>query len=170
MTKGKTKKQLQKEEADKVFMLKIIMFIGAILAVGIFVINVKADQIVHGFKNPSFSGVGTSSHYLTIENQEFNRKENIKAELKAYKEQLKRDAENTTLARFIRNLESRIYAQLSRQLVDSLFGETASEFGILELEGNTIEYKVEDDKVTLTITDEEGNVTEITVPLGSFTF
>ena len=133
MTKGKTKKQLQKEEADKVLMLKIIMFIGAILAVGIFVINVKADQIVHGFKNPSFSGVGTSSHYLTIENQEFNRKENIKAELKAYKEQLKRDAENTTLARFIRNLESRIYAQLSRQLVDSLFGETASEFGILEL-------------------------------------
>ena len=75
-------------------------------------------------KTQSFSGVGTSSHYLTIENQEFNRKEANKAELKAYKEQLKRDAENTTLARFIRNLESRIYAQLSRQLVDALFGDT----------------------------------------------
>ena len=61
-------------------------------------------------------------------------------------------------------------AQLSRQLVDSLFGETASDFGVLELEGNTIEYRVEDDKVTLIITDEEGNTTEITVPLGSFTF
>ncbi len=85
-------------------------------------------------------------------------------------EEVEREAENTTLARFIRNLESRIYAQLSRQLVDSLFGETASEFGTLELEGNTIEYKVEDDKVTLIITDEEGNTTEITVPLGSFTF
>jgi hypothetical protein len=129
-----------------------------------------SDEMVHKFKNPSFSGVGTSSHYLTIENQEFNRKESIREEIKAYVEDLEREAENTTLARFIRNLESRIYAQLSRQLVDSLFGETASDFGTLELEGNTIEYRVEDDKVTLIITDEEGNTTEITVPLGSFTF
>ena len=132
--------------------------------------QIQADEMTHKFKNPSFSGVGTSSHYLTIENQEFNRKEAIREEIKAYVEDLEREAENTTLARFIRNLESRIYAQLSRQLVDSLFGETASEFGTLELEGNTIEYKVEDDKVTLIITDEEGNTTEITVPLGSFTF
>ena len=131
---------------------------------------IQADEMTHKFKNPSFSGIGTSSHYLTIENQEFNRKEAIREEIKAYQEELEREAENTTLARFIRNLESRIYAQLSRQLVDNLFGETASTFGILELEGNTIEYRVEDDKVTLIITDEEGNTTEITVPLGSFSF
>jgi hypothetical protein len=142
----------------------------SILSITLFVAYLSADEMTHKFKNPSFSGVGTSSHYLTIENQEFNRKEAIREEIKAYQEELEREAENTTLARFIRNLESRIYAQLSRQLVDSLFGETASEFGTLELEGNTIEYKVEDDKVTLIITDEEGNTTEITVPLGSFTF
>ena len=136
----------------------------------LFVSTANADEMTHKFKNPSFSGVGTSSHYLTIENQEFNRKEALREELRAYTEDLEREAENTTLARFIRNLESRIYAQLSRQLVDSLFGETASDFGVLELEGNTIEYRVEDDKVTLIITDEEGNTTEITVPLGSFTF
>ena len=129
-----------------------------------------AGDLVHKFKSPSFSGVGTSAHFLTIENQEFNRKEAIREEIKAYQEELEREAENTTLARFIRNLESRIYAQLSRQLVDNLFGETASTSGILELEGNTIEYRVEDDKVTLIITDEEGNTTEITVPLGSFSF
>ena len=134
------------------------------------VLSVQADEMTHKFKNPSFSGQNTSSHYLTIENQEFNRKEAIREEIQAYVEDLEREAENTTLARFIRNLESRIYAQLSRQLVDSLFGETASDFGTLELEGNTIEYRVEDDKVTLIITDEEGNTTEITVPLGSFTF
>jgi hypothetical protein len=99
-----------------------------------------ADEMTHSFKNPSFSGVGTSSHYLTIENQEFNRKQAIKDEIKAYQEELERDADNTTLARFIRNLESRIYAQLSRQLVDNLFGETANTSGTLELEGNTIEY------------------------------
>tara|TARA_Y100000361_G_scaffold30016_1_gene24820 strand:- start:2495 stop:2989 length:495 start_codon:yes stop_codon:yes gene_type:complete len=129
-----------------------------------------ADQMVHKFKNPSFSGNNTSSHYLTIENQEFNRKEAIREEIKAYQEELAREAENTTLARFIRNLESRIYAQLSRQLVENLFGENQSEFGILELEGNTIEYEVEDDKITLTITDENGETTTITVPTGSFTF
>ena len=147
-----------------------IMIILAMISVLFVVAALSADEMTHKFKNPSFSGEGTSSHYLTIENQEFSRKEAIREEIKAYIEDLEREADNTTLARFIRNLESRIYAQLSRQLVDSLFGETASEFGILELEGNTIEYKVEDDKVTLIITDEEGNTTEITVPLGSFTF
>jgi hypothetical protein len=151
---------------------KILLLILSLALFGTLLISVglKADEMTHKFKNPSFSGVGTSSHYLTIENQEFNRKEAIREEIQAYVEDLEREAENTTLARFIRNLESRIYAQLSRQLVDSLFGETASDFGVLELEGNTIEYRVEDDKVTLIITDEEGNTTEITVPLGSFTF
>ena len=149
---------------------KIVAILGIILVLLVVTLTVAADEMTHKFKNPSFSGIGTSSHYLTIENQEFSRKEAIREEIKAYQEELEREAENTTLARFIRNLESRIYAQLSRQLVDSLFGETASEFGTLELEGNTIEYKVEDDKVTLIITDEEGNTTEITVPHGSFTF
>ena len=145
---------------------------GKISLVLLLAVSVSADEMVHKFKSPSFSGVGTSSHYLTIENQEFNRKEANKAELKAYKEQLKRDAENTTLARFIRNLESRIYAQLSRQLVDALFGETPSTSGVLELMGNTIEYSVSEDgtMITLKITDPDGNVTEITVPIGSFTF
>ena len=126
--------------------------------------------MVHKFKNPSFSGIGTSSHYLTIENQEFNRKKAIKEEIKAYREELEREKENTTLARFIRNLESRIYAQLSRQLVEQLFGETPSTGGVLELMGNTIEYSVDGDYITLKITDADGNTTEITLPIGSFTF
>ena len=149
---------------------KLLAILGLSFVLLVIAVDIRADEMIHKFKNPSFSGVGTSSHYLTIENQEFNRKEAIREEIQAYIEDLEREAENTTLARFIRNLESRIYAQLSRQLVDSLFGETASDFGTLELEGNTIEYRVEDDKVTLIITDEEGNTTEITVPLGSFTF
>jgi hypothetical protein len=149
---------------------KLLAVFGLCFVLLVIAVDTNADEMTHKFKNPSFSGVGTSSHYLTIENQEFNRKEAIREEIQAYVEDLEREAENTTLARFIRNLESRIYAQLSRQLVDNLFGETASDSGILELEGNTIEYRVEDDKVTLIITDEEGNTTEITVPLGSFSF
>jgi hypothetical protein len=129
-----------------------------------------ADQITHKFKSPSFNGVNTSSHYLTIENQEFNRKSDIADEIKAYQEELERDAENTTLARFIRNLESRIYAELSRQLVNNLFGETAGTGGTIELEGNTITYTIDGDFITLIITDANGNTTEITLPIGTFTF
>jgi len=129
-----------------------------------------SDEMRFKFKSPSFSGQATSSHYLTIENQTFNRKQAIKEEIKAYKDELERDAQNTTLARFIRNLESRIYAQLSRQLVDNLFGETPQTSGVLELEGNTIEYETEGDTITLTITDADGGTTTITVPIGSFTF
>ena len=94
----------------------------------------------------------------------------MKAELKALQDEIERDKENTTLARFIRNLESRIYAQLSRQLVENLFGEMPSDNGILELEGNTIEYSVVDGIITLIITDSDGNSTTISLPIGTFTF
>tara|TARA_R100001015_G_C4528111_1_gene95270 strand:+ start:74 stop:613 length:540 start_codon:yes stop_codon:yes gene_type:complete len=159
-----------KEEEQKLLILRILAIVGVILFGAIFVQNVFADEMVHKFKNPSFSGINTSSHYLTIENQEFNRKQAIKEEIKAYREELEREKENTTLARFIRNLESRIYAQLSRQLVEQLFGETPSTGGVLELMGNTIEYSVDGDYITLKITDADGNTTEITLPIGSFTF
>ena len=133
-------------------------------------IPITADQMTHKFKSPSFSGTNTSSHYLTIENQEFNRKSDIADEIKAYQDELARDAENTTLARFIRNLESRIYAELSRQLVNNLFGDTESTEGVLSLEGNTIQYSISDGMITLTITDANGNVTTITLPVGDFYF
>lgn len=170
MKKKMTKKEREQEELSKLRLLWGIMLIGIILIIGVFVQNIKADQIVHKFKNPSFSGINTSSHYLTIENQEFNRKMSIKEEIKAIQEQLERDKENTTLARFIRNLESRIYAQLSRQLVENLFGETPSTSGVLSLEGNTIEYSIENDIITLKITDADGNITEIQLPIGDFAF
>ena len=146
------------------------MLTGLIMFAFIIAQNLHSDEMVHKFKSPSFSGIGTSAHYLTIENQEATRKATIKEEIKAYTDQLAREADNTTLARFIRNLESRIYAQLSRQMVESLFGETPQKEGKLTLEGNTIEYVVEADTITLTVTDETGGTTNITVPIGDFTF
>ena len=165
-----TKEKIDKAEAEKVLITKIMVVIGIMLFVGIFFQNLWADQIVHKFKSPSFSGINTSSHYLTIENQQYTRKMTIKEELKALQEQIERDKENTTLARFLKNLESRIYAQLSRQLVDNLFGETPQTSGTIELEGNTIEYTSDGQFITLKITDADGYVTEITLPIGSFTF
>ena len=165
-----TKKEIEQEEAAKLRVAVWFSFMFIILILAVFIQSLVADQIVHKFKSPSFSGVNTSSHYLTIENQEFNRKMTIKEEIKALQEQIERDKENTTLARFMRNLESRIYAQLSRQLVDNLFGETPQTEGTIELEGNTIEYTSDGQFITLRITNQDGEVTEITLPIGSFTF
>ena len=87
--------------------------------------------------------------------------------------------ENTILAKFIRNVESRIYANLSKQLVDNMFGTTCDSStttcptsGTANVEGATI-YWVKDTSteiITLTITDTDGTTTTMTVPLGDFKF
>jgi len=170
MTKEKTDREIIEEEAAKTRILVWIAFMGLVMFIGIVATNLKADQIVHKFKSPSFNGVGTSSHYLTIENQEFSRKLTIKEEIKALQDEIEREKENSTLARFMRNLESRVYAELSRQLVNNLFGETPSSSGTITLEGNTIEYTSDGVTLTLKITEADGTVTEITIPIGTFTF
>ena len=94
---------------------KLHIIRGTVLACILLVsTNVVADELVMKFKNPSFSGIGTSSHYLTIENQEKSRKDKIKDDIEAELLRLKREEENSTLNKFLRNLESRIYSQLSK--------------------------------------------------------
>jgi hypothetical protein len=137
----------------------------------IFSYPVSSDELSFKFKSPSFSGVGTSAHYLTIENQEFTRREALEAEIQALKDELERDAENTTLARFIRNFESRIFAQLSRQLVEQLFGENPAESGSFTLFDNIITWTSDGINITLTIYNTlDETTTEITIPIGDFGF
>ena len=165
-----TKEKIKSSEKEKNTIIKILVVVGIVMFVGIFVQNIKADTITFKFKSPSFNGIGTSSHYLTIENQEFSRKLTIKEEIKALQEEIEREKENSTLARFMRNLESRVYAELSRQLVNNLFGETPQSSGTITLEGNTIEYTSDGVTLTLKITEADGTITEISIPIGTFTF
>ena len=147
--------------------------IGALLVLFFVAVSydLSADEIKHKFKSPSFSGVGTSSHYLTIDSQEISKKDALKAEIKALEDAAKREAENTTLARFIKNFESRIYAQLSRQLVDSLFGENPAEEGSFQLFDNLITWTSDGITITMTIFNEgTGETTTITIPIGDFGF
>jgi len=152
------------------FAIMAIFF--TIIVVGSFLIAITplSAEMLHKFKNPSFSGNGTSAHYLTIENQEHSREKTIKEEKLALVEEAEREVNNSTLARFIRNLESRIYAELSRQLVDNMFGETKSESGSFELEGNKVDYSTNGQTVSLTVTDQSGGTTIISVPVGDFYF
>lgn len=147
---------------------------GFVLGVATVLMLLLMTQLVYGapiehtFKSPSFNGINQSSHYLTIENQETSRKEAIKQEIEDLQKQLERDAENTTLAKFIRNVESRIYSTLSRQLVEGMFGENPSNEGSFDIEGTGITYVKDGEQVELTITDENGKVTVITIPIGDF--
>ena len=165
------KKEKIREKAEIITLVSI--FLISILAVSP---NVDASPIVHEFKNPSFSGVGTGAHYLTIENQEHSRKKAIEEALESAAKAAQREAENTTLAKFIRNLESRIYAQLSKQLVESMFSnDNASNFGSFALEGSIITWEVitnEDgtDVIKMTIVDTEGTTTVIEIPIGTGNF
>ena len=151
-----------------------------------------ADELAHNFKNPSFSGIGTSAHYLTIENQEKSRRDAIQKDIESALLAAQREAENTTMAKFMRNLESRIYSQLSKQLVESLFKQcdltvdpscVAATFGSFALEGNVISYTktacdtatmtgciIGEEVIVLTIVAEDGTETVITIPIGNGTF
>ena len=86
------------------------------------------------------------------------------------------DIDNTTINKFIKNVESRIYANLSKQLVDNMFGEsctgTCPTSGTADVEGSTI-YWVKDTSteiITLTITSPDGTTTTMSVPVGDFNF
>ena len=148
--------------------MKIIIPISILLSA-----SLGATPIVHEFKNPSFSGKGTGAHYLTIENQEHSRKKAIEEALEAARKSAEREADNSTLAKFIRNLESRIYAQMAKQLVESMFSnDNAVRFGSFVLEGNTVTYEVitNDDGsefIRMTIVGSDGTETVIEIPIGT---
>ena len=129
----------------------------------------NADSLVFGFQNPALSGVGYSAHVLTIENQERTRKQAREDALEADQLAAEREAENTVEARFLRNLESRVYSQLSRQLVDNLFGENPSTSGSFQLLDSTISFEDTGGEVRLVIEGPDGT-TELTIPTEAFLF
>jgi hypothetical protein len=123
-----------------------------------------------GFKSPSFNGNGYSSHILTIENQEYTRKLQLTKDIQSALDKAKADASNTNIAKFMNNLESRIYAQISQNLATAMFATGGSTSGSLDFEGNTIFWTKDSSNVYLTVTDTVGNQTQVTVPLGQFVF
>ena len=122
------------------------------------------------FKSPSFNGNGYSSHVLTLENLQHTRKEAIEKEIQAALEKEKNDAKNTNIAKFMNNLESRIYAQISQNLATAMFAEGGSNTGTLDFEGNMINWTKSSTEITLQVTDYLGNATTVSIPLGSFQF
>ena len=135
-----------------------------------------ATELVHEFKSPAFSGIGYSSHVITIEQLESNRRQKIKDDQKAEEDRQKRELQSTNAYKFKNNLESRIYAQLSKQISDKLFGEgTGTVDGTWYTAqtpfGDTVSWKRENDRIYVTILDSSGKaVEEFDVPVGEFAF
>jgi hypothetical protein len=132
--------------------------------------STASAQLVHQFNSPAFSGQGYSSHVLTIEQLEATRKKNIADAQKSERDKAERDARNTNLAKFLVNVESRIYAQLSKQLADAMFADNNATSGVMDFQGTNISWVKSGTDVTLTIIEAGGNRTDITVPLASFAF
>ena len=142
------------------------------LAVILLISTANASELTHEFKNPSFSGNGYSNHVLAIEQLRYQREKEIQDKKDAAAAKLERELEQTTLNKFINNVESRIYAQLSKQMVDNMFTDDGSTSGTATIEGATI-YWIKDtssDTISIQITEEDGTLTSITVPLTGFGF
>ena len=162
--------------------------ICSLLMIAMFSTTSYAGELTHSFNSPAFSGSGYSSHVLTIKQLEDQQKEKNKAAVEALKSKAESDAANTPQARFLANLESRVYSQLAKQLTDSMFGDgtsqptcTAATAGTVcgqvpDLAGNSISWSLGtgSDKGMIIITIQSltnaNDVTTMKVPSGSFYF
>ena len=132
--------------------------------------GINASEVTFEFGSPSFSGVGKSSHYLTIENIEKTRKDAIKAAEKAATEKAEQDAKNTAVAKFKANLESRFYTALAKQITTNVFGadglQQDSGTFTSPVGGEIVTWTTPDDtgNVVITVTETDGTVTTFTMP------
>ena len=144
----------------------------------------QAATLDFSFSNPSFNGVGYSSHVLSIEQLQYQREQGVKDDATAAEKAAARAAANTTLSKFVTNVESRIFANLSKQMVDNMFGTNCAEDAETEElecplsgtatlpDGSTVSWVKDEtaETITLTVTDATGTVTTLIVPVGDFKF
>jgi len=156
-------------------MYKVVLYI--VVPLLILISKPVAAELTWGFKSPAFHyGNGYSSHVLSVEQLQHNRKQDLKDKAEAEAKRLERELENTTLNKFVKNVESRIYATLSKQMVDSMFadcGNSCATSGTAEIEGSQISW-VKDattGAITLTVIEADGSTTTIEIPgTGNFNF
>jgi curli production assembly/transport component CsgF len=146
----------------RAFMFLVMLFV---------ITPAKSSELIHQFNSPSFSGVGYSSHALTIyqleqsarQRQEDRRRQEAAAALRA--------EQNSPGNQFTQAFQSLVYAQLAKNLSDQLFGENPQNNGTMTFSNVTIGWVRSGSEVSMTISDRTTNsVTTITVPIGAFTF
>ena len=152
-------------------MSKHILILFGVLVFFIFLSSTsESSELTFSFSNPSFSGTGQSSHYLTIENIERTRQAAIDARRKAEADKVISDAKNTAIAKFKANIEARFYTALAKQITDNVFGTDG-----LQQDSGTFTSPVGGEivtwatpggtgNVTMVVTETDGTVTTFTMP------
>ena len=152
-------------------MSKHILILFGVLVFFIFLSSTsESSELTFSFANPSFSGTGQSSHYLTIENIERTRQASIDARRKADADKVISDAKNTAIAKFKANIEARFYTALAKQITDNVFGTDG-----LQQDSGTFTSPVGGEivtwatpggtgNVTVVVTETDGTVTTFTMP------
>ena len=138
----------------------------ALVAIQLLIWSVaQASSLVYTFNSPSFSGIGQSSHYLTIENLEKSRKDAIIAKAEAEERRLENELKNTAIEIFRKNLETLFYSTLATQIIDNVFGtkDDQQNDGETLIDGYKVVWSSTDDEddtagVKVKITDAAGNV------------
>lgn len=156
---------------------KVLAVVGALLAPTM-VAGAPLNDFT--FKSPAFNGQGYSSHVLTIENQEATRRKQLQDKIQAEIDKKIADDKNTNLQKFINNLESRIYAQISQNVATAMFASgsncsnttssLSSPCGSLDFDSNAIVWWKESDGIHLRIAPPGTDPTTIVIPLGQFQF
>lgn len=164
-------------------MRRTILILSSAFLVG----NATAAELSHTFNSPAFSGVGFSTHALTVKQLEDQAKASNKAAADAIRARAEAAAANTPQAQFVASLQSRIYAQMAKQITDSLFGTNGtptcssvdpySQCGAVSIAGNDITWRLGDPTkpaeagmIVVNIKGQTGGNVELKVPSGTFYF
>jgi hypothetical protein len=138
---------------------------------------VSAPLNDYTFKSPAFNGSGYSSHVLTIENQEYTRQKAVRDQIQAALDKAKSDAANTNMSKFLSNLESRIYAQVSQNLAAAMFKDGGTDHGTFVMSKATdgtpltwMDWSKTLEGIQVTVNQPGQAPTTILVPLGQFQF
>ena len=137
--------------------IRILVYLGVAVFLGAWWVDtVFGSPLVFQFHSPAFSGVGQSSHYLTIENLEKSRRQALIDKAEAEERRLDNELRNTAIEVFRRNLESMFYTSLAGQIIDNVFGED----GDKQKDGRTT---IDGYKVIWTSTDKQDDEDGVSV-------
>jgi hypothetical protein len=146
-----------------------------------------AAEMQYSFSSPTFNGNGYGTYALTIKQLQDQAVSNNKATAAALQQQAIATAANSPQAQFVANLQSRIFAQLAKQLTDSLFGTsgapscTAATAGAIcgsipDLAGNSVTWKLgagsDQGMIIINIANltDPSQTTTMKIPSGTFAF
>ena len=100
------KKKKDNKHNDLLLTISLILTMAVVGLVVMMSSTLESSPITHEFKNPSFNGIGASAHYLTIDEQETKRRDELAEKIQSELDEIQREIDNSTLNKFLSNLHA----------------------------------------------------------------